>query len=157
MANKLDIPSFSTRRKLTPSVNATNRAFVVEALILLAFLAVAVAIILQLFAAAGVQSREAHKLSLSEHLATNTAEVFAANPRTAPTMVYYNAEGEPLETEVGAVYSVETTITPQSMEAGTLYTADIVVTNYELRYDGNVTYELQTKRYLSALEGGGTL
>ena len=149
--------SLHVRRGLSPSVNASNRAFVVEALILLAFLAVAVAIVLQLFAAAGVQSREAHKLSLSEHLATNTAESFGVNPKTVPSIVYYDADGNPLENEKGAIYSVETTITPQRTEAGTIYTADIVVTNYELRYDGNVTYELQTKRYLSALEGGGSL
>ncbi len=155
MANN-NTTSLTVRRGLAPSVNASNRAFVVEALILLAFLAAAVAIILQLFAAAGVQSREAHKLTLSEHLATNTAESFGANPKNVPSIVYYDAEGNPLEYEKGAVYSVETTITPQRMEAGTLYTADIVVTNYELRYDGNVTYELQTKRYLSALEGGGS-
>lgn len=153
----LDTPTFSARRKAMSSVTASNRAFVVEALILLAFLAVSVAIILQLFAAAGVQSREAHKLSMSEHLATNAAESFAANPRQGSSMQYFDAKGNLLESEKGAVFSVETSISPMRTEAGTMYAASIQVVNYELRVDGNVTYELETQRYLSALEGGGSL
>lgn len=156
MPNKKGLAAFSTFRGLSSSANASNRAFVVEALILLAFLAVSVAIVLQLFAAAGVQSREAHKLSLSEHLATNTAEAFGANPTAIESMVYYDADGNKLETDVGKVYSVETTVVPQRTTTGTMYSANIVVTNYELRYDGNVIYELETQRYLSQAEGGGS-
>ncbi|MBQ9021969.1 MAG: hypothetical protein IJ113_08190 [Eggerthellaceae bacterium] len=155
MANSSASPSLNIRRKKTSSVNASNRAFVIEALILLAFLAVSVAIILQLFAAAGVQSREAHKLSMSEHLATNMAESFAANPKSVPSIVYYDKDGNPVDEQRQATYSVESEVVPQRTEAGTLYSVHITVTNYELRYDGNVLYELDTKRYLSALDGGG--
>lgn len=143
------------RRFTASSVNASNRAFVIEALILLAFLAVSVAIVLQLFAGAGVMSREAHKLSVSEHLATNAAESFGANPRVSNGTLYYDRDGNLVEGESGAAFSVETAVTPQRTAAGTMYSADITVVNYETRVDGNVTYRLKTQRYLSAIEGGG--
>lgn len=153
MDNSIEIASLNAKKRAS-GVNPTSRAFTIEALILLAFLAVSVAIILQLFATAGIQSREAHKLSMSEHLATNAAESFGANPAAAAGTLYFDEEGMPLDEAKGAVFSVDTEVTSYQTQSGTMYEAAITVTNYQARVDGNVIYELDTARYLSASEGG---
>lgn len=154
MPHKTETAAFGAFRGLSAARQASNRAFMVEALLLIAFLAASVAIILQLFAAAGVHSQEAHRLSMSEHLATNAAESFGASPTTVERMTYYDADGNKVNTSDVRAYSVQTTITSQHTAAGVMYNASIVVANHEQNYDGDVTYELQTQRYLSNSEGG---
>lgn len=154
MPRNNDTAAFGAFRGLSATTKASNRAFIIEALLLIAFLAVSVAIILQLFAAAGMHSQEAHRLSMSEHLATNAAESFGASPTTVEQTAYYDADGSKLNTGDAHAYSVETTVTSQRMSTGVMYNASIVVANHEQNDAGDVTYELQTQRYLSNSEGG---
>lgn len=156
MPRKTNSAAFGAFRGLSATTKASNRAFVVEALLLIAFLAASVAIILQLFAAAGMHSQEAHRLSMSEHLATNAAESFGASPTTVERTAYYDADGNKLNAGDARAYSVQTTVTSQHTTAGVMYSASIIVANHEQNYDGDVTYELQTQRYLSNSEGGGS-
>lgn len=140
-------PSFITSTRNT--TNASRRAFIIEALVLLVFLAASVAIILQLFVAAGNMSREAHLLSMSEHLAVNAAEVFGANPEDSAGTVYYTNTGELLPGRATATFAVETSVFPRATETGTLYEAQIKVTSFRNQSSSDVTYTLTTMRYLS--------
>lgn len=149
--NFANTPSFTARQK--SAAGTAGRAFVVEALLLLAFLAVSVAIILQVFVAAGTMSRDAHTLSMSQHLAANAAEVFASNPTNAAGTAYYTTSGDALPGPSTAAFAVETSVDERPEGAGTTYFADISVFHLDGQETDQAAYQLQTQRYLSATSG----
>lgn len=113
-------------------------AFVVEALLLLVFLAFALAVFMQLFGAAHSRGIEERQLTQAVLLASNDAEVFASNPQAGSSATRFDA------------YAVDREVTTERSQSGTLYRATIVVT-----YDGQDVYELESARYVSdAAEGG---
>ncbi|WP_080799635.1 hypothetical protein [Arabiibacter massiliensis] len=121
----------AARRRADTAWHGT--AFVVEALVLLLFLAFALAMFMQLFGAAHARGVEERALTQAVLLATNSAEEFAA----APAEGAQTAEGED-----GLV--VEREVTGEKMAGGTLYEAIITV-----RRDGDEVYRLETSRYAS--------
>lgn len=93
-------------------------AFIVEALVLLVFLAAAVAIFTRLFSGAATRSDEALQLTRAVAAAQSTAERFAADPESVYTV------------ETDGDFVIVTDFTREEMAAGTLYCATISV------YDG---------------------
>ncbi len=120
-------------------------AFVVESLVLLAFLAFALAVFMQLFGAAHVRGAEERQLTQAVLLASNAAEEFAAAPQAGSTTATFDGDGgEPASAEAEDAYLVSSDVTPERTEGGTLYRADITVT-----CDGEAVYRLETARYVS--------
>lgn len=116
---------------LHPSWHGT--AFLIEAILLLAFLIGAIALFMQLFSASIVRSSENDELASAIALASNSAERFAADPIGA---------GAETLTEDGLTVTCE--VTPEKKEGGTLYKAEISVS------DGSTeVYRLSTARYVS--------
>ena len=109
-------------------------AFVIEALILLAFFLASIAVFMQLFGAASAQGIESRELSRAVVLAANAAERFSADPEQAGGT-----------TEDGL--SVSCTVEPERTDAGTLYRATIVVFS-----NGAELYRLETARYESGVQ-----
>lgn len=129
-------------------------AFIVEALALLFFLSISIAVLMLLFSSSYERSIQADRFSHATILATNEAELFATQPQETSQTKYFK------ETEAGtldkttredgsaqSLYKVENTITVDKKAAGALYHATIVVS-----YDNDIVYELETSRYAS--EGG---
>lgn len=121
-----------------------NTAFLVEALVVLAFLMVSLAVFVQLFSKAQLEGLSANRLSEAVLIATNRAEEFSANPTAVPEQT--NEED----------LVVRCDVTPTKRDAGTLYDATITV------LDGNEeVYTLHTSRYVATASaassnGGGT-
>lgn len=112
-------------------------AFLIEALVVLAFLMASLAVFVKLFTSAQLEGLGANNLSQAVILATNTAEVFSADPTGMQETV---TEGDLI-----ATCKVE----EDKHNAGTLYNATITVT------DGtNELYTLRTARYVSTQNGG---
>lgn len=130
-----------------------NRAFIVESLVLVVFIAVSIAFLIQMFVAAGVSSSNAHKLDMSARLSTDTAESFSAAPHAGTWTAYYDAEGHAIQSgtvDDGQIaWTVTTNGSAEKQTSGTLYHADITVT----AHDGS-TYDLSTERYVSSAKGG---
>lgn len=113
-------------------------AFVVEALLLLVFLAFALAVFMQLFGAAHSRGTEERQLTQAVLLASNDAEAFAADPQSGTESTAFDA------------YVVEREVKAERSQSGTLYRALISVA-----YDGQPIYELESARYVSdGIEGG---
>lgn len=110
-------------------------AFIVEALVLLAFFLGSIAVLMQLFGSSSVMGVESRELTRAVVLASNSAERFAADPATA---------GNLTETEDG--YAIACTVEPEDTSAGTLYRATIVVSKA-----GDEVYRLETARYESGV------
>ena len=125
-----------------------NRAFIVESLVLLAFLALAVALVLQLFAAAGIASYKSHAQSVVMQLAGNTAERFAADPASVSEDLYYDDEGKLVSQDaLAAAYRVESNVAGSNTGTGTLYHAQIQVVPVSNTFlEG--PYTLETSRYV---------
>ena len=124
----------SLRRHRGEADRATwpGAAFIVEALVLLAFLVAALAIFMSLFGSAhaiGAQSRDLEQAVLA---AADVAERFAADPESVP------------DTTVSGDCLVICVVEEESTGAGTLYRADIDVVS-----QGETIYELETARYVS--------
>ena len=113
-------------------------AFVVEALLLLAFLAASVAVFMQLFGGASVRGAEAARLERAVVLAANTAEYFAADPSSVPRE--FQDRG----------FVVRTQITSEPQPAGTLYFLSLTV----FTGTGESVYTLETSRYMSGVFAG---
>ena len=114
------------------SISQRGMAFLVEALVILAFLMFSLAVFVRLFVGAQLEGVAATRKSEAVLLATNVAEEFSANP----TGVVAQSETDGLD----VVCDVE----PQKREAGTLYRATIVVS-----HEGEEVYRLLTSRYVS--------
>ena len=140
MAISTEISSIKDQRTTTRSSRNTTRrgmAFLIEALVTLAFLMGCLAVFIQLFSSAQLEGIAANKLSRAVVAATNRAEEFSARP--------WDVSGT--TTEGGL--SVECSVVDDVREAGTLYNATITV------YDnGNEIYRLNTSRYVSGDTGG---
>lgn len=116
-------------------------AFVVEALLLLVFLAFALAVFMQLFGAAHSRGTEERQLTQAVLLAANDAEAFAAAPQAGT------------ETTTLDAYVVEREVRAERSQSGTLYRATITVT-----CDDKTVYELESASYVSdGTEGGDAL
>lgn len=110
-------------------------AFIVEALILLFFLALSIAVFVQLLGGATLRGQKAVELEDAVQIAEDAAEQFAANPTSLPS-----------EDRKG-VYNVNIEVTPQASSTGILYTATISVSK-----DGykEPIYELESARYVDS-------
>lgn len=122
----------------------SGSAFIVEALLLLVFLMIALALFTQMFSLAARQSAESDELSRAVAAASNVAERFAADPSSV----------QELTTSDGLVVSCD--ITDEVHGEGTLYHANISV--YELDgSDGSSTpegepiYTISTAHYESGV------
>lgn len=123
----------------------SGSAFIVEALILLVFLAASVAVFTQLFAHAATQATESVQLSRAVAMASDTAERFAADPDGVQAVT----------ADDGLIVACTTTQTPT--ERGVMHHATIRV--YKATDDakggdlpdGEPIYEIQTACY----ESGG--
>ncbi|MBQ9059485.1 MAG: hypothetical protein IJ125_09900 [Atopobiaceae bacterium] len=122
-------------RSANERTSERNAGFLVEALLLLAFLIVALAIFVQLFSQASRAGAHSAEVNRAVLLASNVAEQFASNPTTVSAET--TSEG----------LTASCTVNPRATERGTLYQANIVVTNEE----GETVYSLQSANY----QGGG--
>lgn len=137
-------------------------AFLIEALVLVAFLMAALAVVLSLFASARAEEARAARLSEAVTLAQNAAEAFAATDE--PVSRVRQEAG----TQTGDLYVVAVDVAAEGRGAGTLYTATISVTaadtpegagaaegaagatNAESAAGGEALYTLDTARYVAA-------
>lgn len=126
------------RRRAADARGKRGLAFVVEALVLLAFLAAFMAVIMQLLGGASVRGTAAAELDRAVVLATNVAEHFAADPSSIPDELQDRG------------YTVHSTVTSDPRPGGTLYSLDSTVLNEA----GEPVYSLSTARYVSSADGG---
>lgn len=137
-------------------------AFLIEALVLVAFLMAALAVVLSLFASARAEEARAARLSEAVTLAQNAAEAFAATDK--PVSRVRQEAG----TQTGDLYVVAVDVAAEEHAAGTLYTATISVaaadtsggagaaegasgaTNAESASGGEALYTLDTARYVAS-------
>ena len=116
-------------------------AFLIEALVVLAFLMISLAVFVKLFSSAQLEARSSNRMSEAVQLATNRAEEFSCDPT--------HAAGE--KEEDGLRLTCE--VTPTKRAAGILYEATITV--HDDRYEQQGIYTLVTSRYVSNGAGGG--
>ncbi len=148
-----DLSRIDGRRKRS-SRTWHGAAFVVEALVLLAFLMASLAVLVQLMGAAHDRGEEADRLTSAIVLASNDAEAFAADPASGSrTERFQDVDGAlaPAEANSGenagegaGAFEVQRTVTQQDEGAGTLFSARIAVSAH-----GEIVYELDTSRYVS--------
>lgn len=140
-------------KKRRPRATWHGTAFVLEAVVLLLFVALSMAVVCSMFAKAYEIDQEADTLTRAVTLATtgaeNGAETFAANPddESCPKTMTYSFDGEsftPQSTYVSGMYTVTRTVEADKTAAGTLYRARIDVS----RYNKNV-YSLTVASYKS--------
>lgn len=110
-------------------------AFLIEALVILAFLMACMAVFTKLFAAAQLEGLAATHTSQAVIAATNRAEQFSANPTDTSEVV--TANGLRTVCEVDQIQH----------GAGVLYNATIIV--YDESAQGAEIYRLETSRYVS--------
>lgn len=108
-------------------------AFLIEAMVLLAFVALAIAVFFRLFAYAKTTSTSNTELSQAVVYASNTAELFTADPEKMTG--YAKLEED---------YYITCDVTSKDTASGTLYTANIVVSRQEGSED---IYSLATQVY----------
>ncbi len=113
-------------------------AFVVEALILLFFLVLFIALFVQLLGGATLRGQKAAELNDAVQIAEDTAEMFAANPLSLQRDDHKGA------------YLIHTEIDSEEGTHGTLYHVDITVTK-----DGYAEpiYELESARFVEQAAG----
>lgn len=157
--------SMTNDARVTPFAHTRhmNRAFIIESLVLLVFISVSIALLVQMFAAAGINGAQAHRLTMSSRLSSDAAEAFCANPHVNAWTAHYDADGNQLDlvyrnadgNTVGGVFddadvawTVVTDGTADMQAGGMLYHAHITVT----AKDGTA-YDLDTERYVSASAG----
>ena len=119
-------------------------SFVVEALVLLVFLAASMAIFTQLFAGSSTLASESERLSTAVMVAKDAAEEFESEPAAV-------ASGQPVGLTVIANgkdgFDVACDVTTEAEGAGTMYTAHITVSDSQ-----GTAYELDASRYVSGVE-----
>ena len=108
-------------------------AFVLEAILLLLFLLISMAVFMSLFGHSDFIGQRTDELSRAVGLAQNTAEQFASDPSGMPESMTVDDE-----------YEITCDVTPETTDAGTLYQAEIMVSK-----DGSAVYMLNTARYVS--------
>lgn len=119
-------------------------SFVVEALVLLVFLAACMAVFTQLFSGSSKLAASSERLSNAIMVAKDAAEEFSSEPAAV-------AAGEPVGLTVIAngkgSFNVTCDVTDESTGAGTMYRAHITVSDAE-----GTAYELDASRYVSGVE-----
>lgn len=142
MAFELTLPK---RRTATGRRSWHGMAFIMEALVLLVFLVISIALLMQLFTMAKSHDENASALTASVILASNEAERFAVDP-LSETTGYYALDGEMI-VEVDAdhegAFKVQRAVESQSAPAGTLYYATITVEQHSASI-----YESTSARYV---------
>ncbi len=129
-ARTMDASTLHRRRASHVKSSWHGKAFLVEALVLLAFLVMSLAVLLTLFVNARLESAGGERLAQAVHLAQNAAEEFAANPTDAEALaivqdglaVSAQLTYEPHES--GTLVRAVITVTEQSGEAGAAAGAD---------------------------------
>lgn len=135
-------------------------AFVLEVMLLVAFIAASLAVLAAVFSGAQMRGIEAIRLTdavtLAASGASNGAEDFAADPEAAyaegtSTTYYAVAAGSVAPCDPSAANACEVTrvVDRNVTQAGALYDATVTVTR-----DGEVLYELKTSAYVSARADG---
>lgn len=135
-------------------------AFVLEVMLLVAFIAASLAVLAAVFSGAQMRGIEAIRLTdavtLAASGASNGAEDFAADPEAAyaegtSTTYYAVAAGSVAPCDPSAANACEVTrvVDRNATQAGALYDATVTVTR-----DGEVLYELKTSAYVSARADG---
>ncbi|MEG1405491.1 MAG: hypothetical protein RSC34_02635 [Alistipes sp.] len=122
-------------------------AFLLEALMLLLFVTISLAILMQLFGASHIRSTEADELSYALVLATNDAESFAADPVAPAQPTFFeplNRRLVAVETPTDDTYEITRNVRTEAREGGALYRAEIQVIRHE-----TVLYHLDTAHYIS--------
>lgn len=127
-------------RRMQGNARVSDRAwhgmgFIIEAVVLLTFVAVCLAVFFRLFAYAESSSRSNTELSQAVVLASNTAEQFCINPDEFET--YTTSDGN---------LQLACTVDTQERTSGVMYHANISVTSAET---GEVVYTLTTSKYVS--------
>lgn len=132
-------------------------AFLVEALVLLAFLAASLAVLFSLFASARTEADRAARLSEAVAIAQNAAEGIAAGDTfsadTAP------ATQAVIGAQTGTTYELAIELEPRTTGAGTLWHATITVCDANASASGadaEPLYTLETARYLPEEESAVT-
>lgn len=123
-------------------------AFIMEALALLFFLTVCMAILMQLLSFSFHRAEEADALSNAIVLASNEAEQFAANPTSVKNVSYFRLIDDvltPLDQEEEGCYVVTNGVGASRGDAGTMYQDKITVSQ-----NGESLYELETSHYKSS-------
>lgn len=115
-ARTMDASTLHRRRASHVKSSWHGKAFLVEALVLLAFLVMSLAVLLTLFVNARLESAGGERLAQAVHLAQNAAEEFAANPTDAEALAIV---------QDGLAVSAQLTYEPH--ESGTLVRAVIAV------------------------------
>lgn len=119
-------------------------SFVVEALVLLVFLAACMAVFTQLFSGSATLAKQSERLSDAVMVAKDAAEEFSSAPEAV-------ASGKPVGLTVIAngkgSFDVSCDVTTDETDAGTLYRAHISVSDSQ-----GVAYELDATRYVSEVE-----
>lgn len=116
-ARTMDASTLHRRRTSNVKSPWHGKAFLVEALVLLAFLVMSLAVLITLFVNAQLESAGGERLAQAVHLAQNAAEEFAANPT--------DAEALAIEQD-GLAVTAQLSYEPH--ESGTLVRAVIAVT-----------------------------
>ena len=143
MAVSNDLRDFQKQISYERSVRDKNRrgfAFLIEALVVLAFLMGCLAVFVQLFSSAQLEGLSANRLSQAVVAATNRAEEFSANPT--------NASGAKTEDDL----RVDCEVREERRNAGILYHATISV--YDERKGDEEVFTLETARYVSGTLAG---
>lgn len=129
-------------------------AFIVEALVLLAFMVAALAVVMPLMISAHERGVEAQQLSCAIILASNDAETFAAYPESSDVEnTYAFVDGELVDIDTlsdkasAITYQVVRTVQSQTSTAGVYHTAHISVF-----LKGKELYNVSTSRYTSNVE-----
>lgn len=102
-------------------------AFIVEALLLLVFLAGSLAVLMELNADADAAGQQSADLMAAMTLASNAAEEFAANPELAAATGALSDEEEAARVQYGTGLVMTRTVEAEPMAAGTMYRARIAV------------------------------
>lgn len=112
-------------------------AFLIEAVVLLAFLAVCIAVFFRLFAYSKSQSTSTTQVTNAITYASNAAERFALDP-TSMSGYYDEQDG----------YAISCHVVPRTTDAGTLYDATITVSDASTE---ETLYTLTTTAYVSGV------
>ena len=134
----MSIEQTSNNARRLGATRWAGTAFLVEAMLLLAFIVISIAITTQMFAASLDQSKQSLYISEGVSLSSSLAERFAASPGDVQSTL----EGD-------HVYAV-CEVTSESRASGTVHHA--LITAYD-RESGAVVYTIETERY----ESGGSV
>ncbi|MCH4184558.1 MAG: hypothetical protein LKF61_03640 [Eggerthellaceae bacterium] len=121
---------------------ADERALIIEMIAVLFFVALCVAVVIQLFAQSASDCRSAHDTSCATRLARCDAEQFNVSPDITTGVSYFDVDGNPSDTP--SYWTLTRTVTPEQTEVGTIYHATVHLLSTQ-----GTTYDLSTACYKS--------